>query len=828
MNFKEYFQPIDTYLIEEPQLLSRAVGRVDPSIADPQTGKPYRKFEKIKQIKTVFEKAVNNNTKPEDIWGNFSCVQRLGPKYSADDGGTPLGLYAFPLEYIIKKNVSGVPMAGSRKYLHIFKIKNKESYISMKPGEGEIKEISDVDEINKTIKQQISNYIYKHENLKIKLLKKTIKEELLKSGAELYSDDIVYNFYHNTVSTAKSEMDDYSEEEKSIKKYSVDRIEKLSSKENFERIISELTFNATRMMINFGLDNLISSLSPWPGSSQKLPLFTNLDNNSFALSDEVRNFANKMIKTEPFSSGTGGISRENDRKMLEMLGNDKISLEELTKISKSLRSYVNLGSYFRDIDASPNFNTYIESYFLLSNKKVKKLLDYWVKKIGNFEVEIAKRKKEISESIKVPFGKELQDFCEKNDIDWNQALMKSLISLRSSGKQDVSGKFLYVITKKISDMIIAKKGYIGSNRGEKEKPERNQKKYRPWAMWTGLLRKLGIDGLLDSHDTGSIYPSEPTQGVFFSTKNIELISTIIINQIGECDNDYYDKQKKDEIRFGLDATPKEKWFMGLERNLSKVQTELGNVKYYGMGKIERVLNNFFVLCSSLVREAKKISEDEYQALITKGIFNKDKVRYIGTNLNYILSMTGPGIITEELKIQINKAILLSDQLISSGLFDGDYSKIDFSKIGSTKEGISKSQTGVANIGKRFVRILGEMQRKFRVISYDNNMDATYKSREINDVIDSFIQTMINLESVDVKLSNRFDLNPHWRQTKEFSEIKSLVFVILEFVMNLEGSFKYQPQFAKILSKIKQIKSCVKVGYNNDKTIKFWCYQVSKK
>jgi len=420
------------------------------------------------------------------------------------------------------------------------------------------------------------------------------------------------------------------------------------------------------------------------------------------------------------------------------------------------------------------------------------------------------------------------DFCEKNDIDWNQALMKSLISLRSSGKQDVSGKFLYVITKKISDMIIAKKGYIGSNRGEKEKPERNQKKYRPWAMWTGLLRKLGIDGLLDSHDTGSIYPSEPTQGVFFSTKNIELISTIIINQIGECDNDYYDKQKKDEIRFGLDATPKEKWFMGLERNLSKVQTELGNVKYYGMGKIERVLNNFFVLCSSLVREAKKISEDEYQALITKGIFNKDKVRYIGTNLNYILSMTGPGIITEELKIQINKAILLSDQLISSGLFDGDYSKIDFSKIGSTKEGISKSQTGVANIGKRFVRILGEMQRKFRVISYDNNMDATYKSREINDVIDSFIQTMINLESVDVKLSNRFDLNPHWRQTKEFSEIKSLVFVILEFVMNLEGSFKYQPQFAKILSKIKQIKSCVKVGYNNDKTIKFWCYQVSKK
>jgi hypothetical protein len=120
-----------------------------------------------------------------------------------------------------------------------------------------------------------------------------------------------------------------------------------------------------------------------------------------------------------------------------------------------------------------------------------------------------------------------------------------------------------------------------------------------------------------------------------------------------------------------------------------------------------------------------------------------------------------------------------------------------------------------------------MERKFRVVSYDNNMDATYKSREINDVIDSFIQTMINLESVDVKLSNRFDLNPHWRQTKEFSEIKSLVVVILEFAMNLEDSFKYQPQFAKILSKIKQIKSCVKVGYN-DKTIKFWCYQVSKK
>jgi len=47
--------------------------------------------------------------------------------------------------------------------------------------------------------------------------------------------------------------------------------------------------------------------------------------------------------------------------------------------------------------------------------------------------------------------------------------------------------------------------------------------------WNALWRKMGITGVVD-YDTGTIHSNEPTQAVFFETKNLSLVSTLRVSQ----------------------------------------------------------------------------------------------------------------------------------------------------------------------------------------------------------------------------------------------------------------------------------------------------------
>jgi hypothetical protein len=48
--------------------------------------------------------------------------------------------------------------------------------------------------------------------------------------------------------------------------------------------------------------------------------------------------------------------------------------------------------------------------------------------------------------------------------------------------------------------------------------------------WNKLFRKLGISGVIDSDDSGTIHSNEPTQAVFFSIESVNVITRIKNNQ----------------------------------------------------------------------------------------------------------------------------------------------------------------------------------------------------------------------------------------------------------------------------------------------------------
>ena len=88
----------------------------------------------------------------------------------------------------------------------------------------------------------------------------------------------------------------------------------------------------------------------------------------------------------------GESSDDDTKNMLETLANDKITLKELLKISKTLRPFLYMPSYFREVIGSSYFHNYIECYFLLKRKKIRKLLGHWARRVGQLAKNLEKRK----------------------------------------------------------------------------------------------------------------------------------------------------------------------------------------------------------------------------------------------------------------------------------------------------------------------------------------------------------------------------------------------------------------------------------------------------
>lgn len=584
MDFREYFEPIDIFLLEAPQLIARGAGKVDPTIADPKTGKSYRQHNKLEQIKNVYDKAVRNNTKPEDLWGSFSCVERLGIKYNASYGSTPLGLYGYPLKFILERSSNygriDVPYGGNRTFLHIFKINKREKFISMKKGQGEIK-TDDIRVIKDSISDNIYNYIEKKTKVLHTWLQSTLIKQFPEQSEKYYFKSYFEQLFFDQIAEIKDKF--YYATDDQIKNHFTTIIQKIEDKykthsdDSIKFIKNDLmidVYSFSGHIIDAFRTNSDSDIDKENEIANKINYVIASDavaqnykvSRKIGFIEDIDFDAEEIYLSERFlrifQKITSVLSVDNNTSSSELINifsKNKITFKEFEELLN------NYGRIFYGISHHNEFYLgIIQNHKVFSNEKIKKIIKIGIKKLKNTFEDLKNKTEQIFNSLDFPFGNELKDFCDKNNLDWSNILRSAI-----GNTTDVAGKFIYEITKTIASKIIEKKGYIDDVRDNSYGFEENQKRYRTWAMWTSLLKKLGIDGMLDEEGTGSIYSSEPTQGFFINPKNIDLISTI---QINDPSDDCGGKKSNKKNLYVSDAlagkSPIEQWFIGLKYKFS--------------------------------------------------------------------------------------------------------------------------------------------------------------------------------------------------------------------------------------------------------------------
>lgn len=77
-------------------------------------------------------------------------------------------------------------------------------------------------------------------------------------------------------------------------------------------------------------------------------------------------------------------------------------------------------------------------------------------------------------------------------------------------------------------LAMSKSGKLGDQKYYPEDKGNGDKVANSTAVaWNGIFRKYGIDGVVDSHDSGIIHSNEPTQAVFFSRQCISHVDTYL-------------------------------------------------------------------------------------------------------------------------------------------------------------------------------------------------------------------------------------------------------------------------------------------------------------
>jgi len=74
---------------------------------DPVTRRNWRHNDKIRLLKQILASEIRKGTPERDIWVAFTQVDKLGVNPDADDGSTPLGIYAYPIQAVIDDSAKG-------------------------------------------------------------------------------------------------------------------------------------------------------------------------------------------------------------------------------------------------------------------------------------------------------------------------------------------------------------------------------------------------------------------------------------------------------------------------------------------------------------------------------------------------------------------------------------------------------------------------------------------------------------------------------------------------------------------------------------------------
>lgn len=499
--------------------------KTNPNIyINPNTKSKWRYEERRDQLRHILKNELRSGSQASDLWVHFSNYARLGINPKSTDGSTPLGIYAYPLKYVIDKNLD-VDFAGDRIYAIVFKVTDKSNVISIKP-----RNLSNPKDFRNKIttnsrtnsKQLIKNIITEEIDRVEKILVKfadKIKNEKIKSfindKLKPYFNESKYNMFR-AIEINPKPMNNihvityYFQDFINNSDYLLDTLKK-DLRSFFHFLISKIDFDG-----NFSFSSNVPKYMPVLGSLDFDFYFTYSPGYKSAVFSKT---------SEDYQSGKISLDEANNkRKELDK----KFSLEDLPS-DEGFKAPNFLQAMQKLISEK---NAIINSGF----ETISKFL-YRIK--SRFEGKIGKKTKIIKNKFaksNFPFKSKLLELTKQYNIDLEEMV-------RQVGYYDSGEAFLYEITKLIAKSLSGKHNRFYTN------------------IWTELLRKMGIKGIIDKKGTGTIHDNEKTQGVFFDTKILNVIT--IINNVKDTvhSNNVYVKNYES-------PSDKVNWGAGKDRGLA--------------------------------------------------------------------------------------------------------------------------------------------------------------------------------------------------------------------------------------------------------------------
>lgn len=481
MDFKDFINLKELgFLIEAPVITTKLVGH-DSKHTDPQTGKSWRVKQKIEQLQKVrnehpeeklyvhFTDGVRVN-RPKIVnhhryKNNYIQEPKLGVNPRADDGSTPIGIYAYPIDYVISRSI---PYGGDRNFMLVFK-NNKKNILFANDND---KEISNFEEMLELLsKNKFKPIIRELFDKEIEKIKKIIRKITLeaKNTIKILDEDIIDHIFEQVNREIISEIDylindRLMNEEEAIK----------NIMNYFENISSQGLIRIFRSYYD-GPDFIIKS---------KIKNYYNLDFDSINL--DLENLKYKVWNDE-------------EKKYEE----------------KSLLKFPIKDGEFKSNLAFLIISKYKDSAFF---KKLKKRIEKINNNLKKTSQEINKKREQAISNFHFPFKEEFFKITNEFGIDILESL-KKLFTIWKVGKYGNNEKinasnFVYKFSGVIADQVSK----------SKKNPKGNARKQ--YVVWTSILQRIGFQGIVDNEDTGTIHGSEKTQAVFFDAKQLELVAVI--------------------------------------------------------------------------------------------------------------------------------------------------------------------------------------------------------------------------------------------------------------------------------------------------------------
>lgn len=493
MDFNDFIYMSELgFLIEAPVLTTHAKGKMSRYV-DPKTGKPWRASQTITQLQIIKNEHPNESlyvhftdgVNVRNSKGLTNKIPKFGINPMADDGNTPLGVYAYPIDYVLKERV---PYGAERKHMLVFKAK-KENVLSVSQ-DGE--QLTDFDEIIKSLQKSsyskgFRSIIEKQSKYFIKLIEKitqSTKEEL-KSDFPEY---LLNYMFKNLKYKIEREIDSF--------KYSDEESLRSLDKEIFD------------ISIFF---------------KKQLDYFTSHRYHATHIKNKEGN------EEEDYS-----FLFKNYLKKVSIYSVENIDLENLTVTlpGGEKKSLLDVFSSYTpyDSDRDPIFDFLITK--LISKNKSNPIFEKFTKKmhmvrkkINSFHEKLKEKSLKKLENFNFPFKDEFIKIAKENNLDLTQNLVMLLMNwnnygsssdlVAGSSRENNTSNFVYRLSGTLAKDI--------ANRSMRSKEKRGGKYY---VNWTSILRRIGFKGILDDEGTGTVHSGESTQSVFFDPKQVQLIAIV--------------------------------------------------------------------------------------------------------------------------------------------------------------------------------------------------------------------------------------------------------------------------------------------------------------